>query len=88
VPAASPAARHHFLGDEDDDGSLNHPISTHSTRIPVVCSFVAEAEYGALFAAGRIATNERQILHDMGYPQPPTPLFCDNEVAVKLINRR
>jgi hypothetical protein len=22
----------------------------------------------------------------MGHPQPPTPLFCDNEVAVGLVN--
>ena len=50
--AGSVSGSHHFLGDENDDGLLNHPISTHSTRIPVVCSFVAEAEYGALFAAG------------------------------------
>ena len=36
---------------------------------------------------GRIATNERQILEDMGHPQPPTPLFCDNEVAIGLVDR-
>ncbi len=45
---------------------------------------MAEAEYAGLFAAARIATNERQILADMGHPQPPTPLFCDNEVAIGL----
>ncbi len=84
--AGSVAGSHHFLGDEADDAPLNHPISTHSTRIPIVCSLVAEAEYGSLFAAGRVATNERQILHDMGHPQPPTPLFCDNEVAIGLAN--
>jgi hypothetical protein len=57
--AGSVAGSTHFLGDHDDAAPLNHPISTHSTRIPVVCSFVAEAEYAGLFAAGRIATNER-----------------------------
>ena len=36
------------------------------------------------FASARIATNERQILADMGHPQPPTPIFCDNEVAIGL----
>jgi hypothetical protein len=82
--AGSVAGSHFILGDHCDDAPLNHPISTHSTRIPVVCSFVAEAEYAGLFAAGRIATNERQILEDMGHPQPPTPLFCDNEVAIGL----
>jgi hypothetical protein len=76
----------HLLGDIDDNAPLNHPISSHSTRIPVVCSIVAEAEYAGAFASSRIATNERQILHDMGHPQPPTPIFCDNEVAVGLAN--
>jgi hypothetical protein len=42
--AGSVAGSHHFLGDRDDDAPLNHPISSHFTRIPVVCAFVAEAE--------------------------------------------
>jgi hypothetical protein len=50
------------MGDRDDNAPLNHPISIHCTRIPVVCAFVAEAEYAGAFAAARIATNERQIL--------------------------
>jgi hypothetical protein len=63
--AGSVAGSSLFLGDHSDDAPLNHPISTHSTRIPVVCSFVAEAEYAGLFAASRIATNKRQILEGM-----------------------
>jgi hypothetical protein len=43
-------------------------------------------EYAGVFAAARIATNERKILEDMGYSQPPTPIFCDNEVAIGLAN--
>jgi hypothetical protein len=46
-----------------------------------------EAEYGGIYAAARIATTERQILLSLGYPQPPTPLFCDNECAVQLSNQ-
>jgi hypothetical protein len=45
---------------------------------------MAEAEYAGTFASARIATNERQILADMDHPQPPTPIFCDNEVAIGL----
>jgi hypothetical protein len=82
--AGSVAGGHHFLGDFSDNSPPNHPISTHCTRIPVVCSFVVEAEYAGTFASARIATNERQILADMGHPQPPTPIFCDNEVAIGL----
>jgi hypothetical protein len=66
---------------------INHPISTHSTRIPVVCSFVAEAEYSGLFAADHIAVDERAILANLGHPRPPTVIFCDNEVAIGLANR-
>jgi hypothetical protein len=82
--AGSVAGSYHFLGDHFDDSPLNHPISAHSTRIPVVCSFVAVAEYAGLFTTARIATNERQILEGMGHSQPPTPLLCDNEVAIGL----
>jgi hypothetical protein len=80
----SVAGSHHFLGHEDDDEFLNHPISNHSTRIPVVCSFVAEAEYAGVFAAARIAVDEHQILTNMDHPQPATTIFCDNEVAIGL----
>ncbi len=38
--------------------------------------------YAGLYAAARIATEERKILANMGHPQPATPLFCDNEVAI------
>jgi hypothetical protein len=62
-------------------------ISVHSTRIPVVCSFVQEAEYGGTFAAAKIADLERQVLSDFGYPQPPTTIHCDNEFAVGLANQ-
>ena len=58
------------------DNPINPPISTHSTRIPVVCSFVAEAEYGGFFAAARIAVDERNIFADLGHPQPATVIFA------------
>jgi len=84
---ASTAGSFHFLGVASDPSFYNAPISCHSTRIPVVCSSVMEAEYGGIYAAARIATTERQILKSLGYPQPPTPLFCDNECAVQLANQ-
>ncbi len=56
--AGSITGGHHFLGDISDDAPFNHSISTQCTRIPVVCSFVAEAEYADTFASARIAINE------------------------------
>jgi hypothetical protein len=69
------------------DDPINHPISNHSTRISVVSSFLVEAEYGGLFAAARIAVDERNILADLGHPQSANVVFCDNEVAIGLANR-
>ncbi len=70
--AGSVACSTHYMGNHATtflaDDPINHPVSTHSTRIPVVCSFVAEAEYGGLFAAARIAVDERAILVNLGHP--------------------
>jgi hypothetical protein len=66
---------------------INGPVSCHTNTIPVVCSSVQEAEYTTLFVAARLADNERSILHNLGYPQPPTLLLCDNEIAVGLANQ-
>ncbi len=45
-----------------------------------------EAEWAGTFDATRTVT-ERQTLADLGYPQPPTLLHCDNEVAVGIANK-
>jgi hypothetical protein len=42
--AGSVAGGLSYLGLTDDNDWVNHPVSYHSTRISVVCSFVAEAE--------------------------------------------
>ncbi len=56
--AGSVAGSFHYLGSSysfrptlPDDSLINHPVSVHSTNIPVVVSFVAEAEYAALFTS-------------------------------------
>jgi hypothetical protein len=45
---------------------------------------VSEAECAALFANAQVGCDERVILSCLGYPQPPTPIFCDNECAIGL----
>ncbi len=59
----------------------------YNTGIPIVCSSVQEAEYAGTFAAAKIGTGERHVLDDLGYPQPPTVIHCDNEVAVGLAQK-
>ena len=63
------------------DGSINGAIDHISCIIKTVCSSVAEAEYAALFLAGREVLNARNILHDLGYPQASTEFICDNACA-------
>jgi hypothetical protein len=62
----------HHLCRVSDPTFVNAPISTHSDRIPVICSSVQETEYAGTFASAKIAVAERQVLHDLGYPQPAT----------------
>ncbi len=76
----------HHLGRTHDPTFINDPLSASSTRIPIVCSSVQEAELASTFDAAKIATVERQTLADLGYPQPPTIINCDNEVAVGIAN--
>jgi hypothetical protein len=85
--AGSVAGLFHHLSRRNDRGFVNAPISVHSTGIPVVCSSVQESEYCGTFGAAKIATGERQVLEDLGYPQPPTVIHCDNEVAVALAQK-
>ena len=55
----------HRLCHVNDPTFVNAPISTHSNRIPVICSSVQEAEYAGTFASAKIAVAERQVLHDL-----------------------
>ena len=75
----------HYLG-TSDPYFINAPIHCHSTGIPVVCAAVSESEYAGVFSNAQIAVDERNCLASLGYPQPPTVVFCDNECAVGLAN--
>jgi hypothetical protein len=77
---------HHLTRDNDPD-FVNALILVHSMGIPIICSSIQEAEYAGAFAAAKIGTGDRQVLDDLGYPQPPTVIHCDNEVAVGLAQK-
>ena len=52
-----------------------------------VLKFVAaEAELGALFLNIKEARIIRLTLKELGHPQPPTPIHCDNSTAVGIVN--
>jgi hypothetical protein len=57
-----------------------------STIISTVVDSATAAEYAALFIAAQVATSLRLTLADLGYPQKPTTIICDNECAVGIAN--
>jgi hypothetical protein len=63
-------------------------IYCHSTRIPVVCSFVAEAEYAGLYATARPHRDRGTQTLDQHGPPPNSPPHCfaitSNEVAIRI----
>ena len=69
------------------DGTISGIIDAISCIIPTVCSSVAEAEYAALFLAGKEITSARHVLHDLGWPQSTTTIICDNSCAVGIATR-
>jgi hypothetical protein len=49
-------------------------------------SSAAEAELGALYLNAKETVYLRQILHEIGHPQPPTPIQTDNTTASGVVN--
>ena len=75
-----------YMGQSNTPELINGSILTLSTLIPAVVASAAEAEYAALFLVGQETANLRYILADLGYPQQPTLILCDNACAVGLAN--
>jgi hypothetical protein len=71
-----------YLGDRDRPTDTNGPVLALSSIIDVVVGSAAEAELGSLYINGQHGARLRTILDDLGYPQPPTVLLCDNMCAV------
>lgn len=83
--ATSRAAGTFYLGARTDT-FVNGPIDELSVRIDAVVAAASEAEYAALFLNARKGTVLRQTLQDMGHPQGPTSISCDNKCAEGLAN--
>jgi hypothetical protein len=65
---------------ESMDPFTSFPRSSHASWL----ASAGEAEYAALFAfaAGQHTASLRTTLADMGYPQEPTIIMCDNTSAI------
>ena len=87
--ARSRATGHYFLGwlpQSNQPICLNGAIYTLCTILKLVASSAAEAALGALFLNIKEGRVLRLTLAEMGHPQPPTPIHCDNATAVGIMN--
>jgi hypothetical protein len=85
--ARSRAGGYHFLGDGDTTSTFtNAPIHVLVKIMRNVLSSAAEAEVGAAFLNAQDACPFRQILIDLGHPQPATPLQTDNATCEGILN--
>ncbi len=80
--ARSVAGAYFFLGNRNQPLKFNGAVHVFSSIIPCIVSSAGEAEYAALFAGGQHAASLRTILADLGNPQPPTIIMCDNTCAI------
>ena len=81
--SGSKSGGHHTFADHDPD-TINAPIDVGSSRIPITVSSAADSEFCAAYGNARSSCFHRSTARNIGYPQPPTPIFCDNECAIGL----
>ena len=77
-----------FLGSIPKDGCpifLNGAILTNCIILKLVAVWAAEAELGALFLNAMEVKKLRLTLHELGHPEPPTPIHVENTTAVGIM---
>ena len=88
--AKSRAGGYFFLSSNSSDHATcphNGPIYCLSKILKNVMGSAAEVEIGATYVCAQEALPIRQMLIDMGHPQPPTPVQVDNTTAVGFANK-
>jgi len=88
--ARSRAGGHFYLGDKPSNKPEkgNGAILTTSIIMKNVMSSAAEAECGALYNNAKEGVALRNTLHEMGHPQPPTPIQVDNSTTNGFANKQ
>ena len=79
--ARSRVAGYFYLGSNPVDGqpiTLNGAVYVLGGKLKFVVALAAEAKLGALFINCKEGKVIRLVLHEVGYPRPPTPVHCDN----------
>ena len=83
------AAGHYFLGWVPGDNApirLNGAIYALCNIMKFIASSAAEAELGSLFMNAKEGCIIRLTLKELGHPQPPTPMHCNNATAAGIAN--
>ena len=75
-----------FLFKNDHMTNLDGPVLTLSLIIKIFMSSASEAQLGALFVTAQEILSTRNILEEMRWPQPKSPLKTDNSAAAKVVN--
>jgi len=66
---------------------LNDAILVNYTILKIIAALVVEAELGALFLNVQETKVIHLILHELGHPQPPTPIHIDYTTAVRIFKK-
>ena len=87
--ARSRIAGVHFLGSVPTDNQpivINGFVHVISNILKIVVGSAAEAELGGLYHNCKEAKVLRLTLEELGHPQPPSPVHCDNATATGIAN--
>jgi hypothetical protein len=85
----SQACSHFFMDFVPRDGKpikLNGAFHVLCSILRCVVASAAEAELGALFMNCQEGMIFKATLEDLGHPQPPIPVHCNNATAVGIAN--
>ena len=82
----SHSGAHIMLSENTPGPSIPGPVLTISQIIKNVMSSAAEAELSGLFICAKSMVPLRNALMEMGWPQPPSPVQCDNSTAIGVTN--
>ena len=84
--ARSRVGGHHILTNRDIPPPNNGPIFNVASILKHVMGSAAEAEVGGCYVNAREALPIRELLKELGHPQPPTPIQTDNSTASGILN--
>jgi hypothetical protein len=82
----SQAGAHIFLLEDVPYPRFNGAVLSIAQIIKFVVASAAKSELAALFITAREMIPHRQILIDMGWPQPKSPIQTDNSTAAGVVN--